>query len=175
MSSLQRKYSFIQSIFYRHGAAVARGAHNSEGTRSKRVVGIIIKSHRCIEALEHSSRTTKTYRCSSAAERLQTPFVPSSTITVCFTDGYRLISGRSQDRNLSPVIFQFGRFTETTRHSSRDEKRSTTTFTGMAQRQRAWLITPRSLDRNQLPVLFHFGRFTEATQHNPYSSAGRAS
>jgi hypothetical protein len=27
-------------LFYRHGAEAARGAHNSEVTRSKRVVGI---------------------------------------------------------------------------------------------------------------------------------------
>ena len=58
MSSLQRKYSFIQSIFYRHGAEAARGAHNSEDIGSKPIVGIIIKSHRCIKALEHSSKTT---------------------------------------------------------------------------------------------------------------------
>ena len=57
MSSLRRKYSSTQTTFYRHGAEAARGAHNPEVTRSKRVVGIIIKSHRCIKALEQSPRT----------------------------------------------------------------------------------------------------------------------
>ena len=40
----------------RHGAEAARGAHNSEVTRSKRVAGIhYITSHRCIKALEQPS------------------------------------------------------------------------------------------------------------------------
>ena len=44
------KYSLIVN---RHGAGVARGAHNSEVTRSKRVAGISSPdSHRCIKALE---------------------------------------------------------------------------------------------------------------------------
>ena len=34
-------------------------------------------------------------------------------------------------------------------------KEATTTFTGMAQRQRAGLITPRSLDQNQFPVFYN--------------------
>ena len=41
------------NTYNRHGAEEARGAHNSEVTRSKRVAGIqIITSHRCIKALE---------------------------------------------------------------------------------------------------------------------------
>ena len=41
----------------RHGAEAARGAHNSEVTRSKRVVGIhYVTSHRCIKALEQPNR-----------------------------------------------------------------------------------------------------------------------
>lgn len=36
-------------------------------------------------------------------------------------------------------------------------------YTGMAQRQRAWLITTRSLDRNGLPVLSSFR--TSASWH----------
>ena len=39
--------------------------------------------------------------CSSAAERLQHRQSPNLTVKVRKTDGYRLISGRSQDRNLS--------------------------------------------------------------------------
>ena len=49
----------------RHGAEAARGAHNSEVTRSKRVAGIqIITSHQCIKALEQPLNPL-----SSAAER----------------------------------------------------------------------------------------------------------
>jgi hypothetical protein len=33
-------------LFYRHGAGAARGAHNSEVTRSKRVAGIFQKSYK---------------------------------------------------------------------------------------------------------------------------------
>jgi hypothetical protein len=89
---------------YRHGAGEARGAHNSEDTRSKRVAGIIINSHQCIKALRAPTGQETLYRCSSAAERLTTPFATISTLEVCFVNGYRLISGRSQDRNLSPVL-----------------------------------------------------------------------
>ena len=74
--------------FHRHGAEAARGAHNSEVTRSKRVAGII----------------------------------------------------------------QFVRFTEPDRQLLGDAKHSTTTFTGVAQRERAVLITPRSLVQTQPPV-----------------------
>jgi len=38
------------------------------------------------------------------------------------TDGYRLISGRSQDRNLLPVKFQFASFKEAGRQDA-DVKR----------------------------------------------------
>ena len=37
-------------------------------------------------------------------------------------NGYRLISGRSQDRNLLPVSIQFGCFIEAPRHSFGDAK-----------------------------------------------------
>ena len=39
-------------------------------------------------------------------------------------------------------------------------------FTGVAQRQRAWLITTRTQDRDLSPVLLHFGSFTEAVTHS---------
>ena len=114
MSSLRRKYSFTQTTFYRHGAGAARRAHNPEVTRSKRVAGIIINSHRCIKALRAISENIQDqqniYRCSSAAERLKTSFAIFLTLEVCFVNGYRLISGRSQDRNLSPVTFSIWSF-----------------------------------------------------------------
>ena len=47
-------------------------------------------------------------------------------------------------------ILQFVRFTEAGRGPS-----SPSTFTGVAQRQRAGLITPRSYDRNVSPVSFY--------------------
>ena len=91
MSSLRRKYSSTHSpTFYRHGAEEARGAHNSEDTRSKRVVGIFIHSHRCIKALRALSKNTQdqqnTYRCSSAAERLKTSFAIFLTLTSPFCE-----------------------------------------------------------------------------------------
>ena len=43
----------VKRSFHRHGAEEARGAHNSEVTRSKRVAGIYHTSHWCIKALEH--------------------------------------------------------------------------------------------------------------------------
>ena len=63
-------------------------------------------------------------------------------------------------------VLLFSSFTEALRHSSRDEKHSTTTFTGVAQRQRAGLITPRSLDRNELPVLNGDGAEEARGAHN---------
>ncbi len=89
----------LEQLFYRRGAAAARGAHNSEVTGSKRVAGIIL--------------------------------------FVCFTEALR--------------------------HMLCDVKHST--FTGVAQRERAGLITPRSQDQSLSPV-FPFGRFTEATIPN---------
>ena len=147
------KYSFTPNTFYRHGAGAARGAHNSEVTRSKRVAGIIINSHRCIKALRAPFKNTQdqqnTYRCSSAAERLKTSFAIFLTFQVCFVNGYRLISGRSQDRNLSPVTFQFGRFTET----APCVINAPTYYTALAQRQSARLITWRSSDQNPQAVV----------------------
>ena len=85
---------------------------------------------------------------------------------VCFTDGYRLISGRSQDRNLSLVIFQFGRFTETIRHSSRDEKRSTTTFTGMAQQEAHSAHNREVTGSKPVAGILHFVGFKETDGHS---------
>ena len=47
------KLDVKRSNFHRHGAEVARGAHNSEDTGSKPVAGIQHTSHWCIKALEH--------------------------------------------------------------------------------------------------------------------------
>jgi hypothetical protein len=49
----------------------------------------------------NAKKTQHTSPCSSAAERLQHRRSPNLTAKVRKTDGYRLISGRSQDRNLS--------------------------------------------------------------------------
>jgi hypothetical protein len=63
---------------------------------------------RHLEQYPRTFKTNKTfYRCSSAAERLKTSFAILLTLEVCFVNGYRLISGRSQDRNLSPVFSSF--------------------------------------------------------------------
>ena len=42
----KRSTSILGNLFHRHGAAAARGAHNSEDTRSKRVAGILPKSYK---------------------------------------------------------------------------------------------------------------------------------
>jgi hypothetical protein len=64
-----------------------------------------------------------------------------------------LITPRSQDQNLLPVLFNSPALQKPV--VKLDIKRSNQTFTGMAQRQRAGLITPRSLDRNGLPVFYN--------------------
>ena len=71
MSSLSKTNSFTQPKVYRHGAEAARVAHNHEVTRSKRVAGIIIISHQCIKALEHSPRTFKTNKTHTGVAQRQ--------------------------------------------------------------------------------------------------------
>ena len=82
------------------------------------------------------------------------------------TDGYRLISGRSQDRNLLPASIPIRLLYRSSPSQLSDVKTQQPHNTGMAQRQRAGLITPRSLDRNQLPVFLQFASFTEAGRHS---------
>ncbi len=53
------------------------------------------------ETAKKNSKHMNTSPCSSAAERLQHRQSPNLTVKVRKTDDYRLISGRSQDRNLS--------------------------------------------------------------------------
>ena len=80
----------------RHGAAEARGAHNSEDIRSKRIAGIQpITSHRCIKALEHQSPVAQRKR---AVKHRQ---LPTRFEKIRQTDGYRLMSRRTHDRNVS--------------------------------------------------------------------------
>ena len=75
---------------------LARGAHNSEVTRSKRVAGIQpITSHRCIKALEHQSPVAQRKR---AVKHRQ---LPTRFEKIRQTDGYRLMSRRTHDRNVS--------------------------------------------------------------------------
>ena len=69
------------------------------------------------------------------------------------TDGYRLISGRSQDRNLLPVYFNSAALQKQLVIAKR--RQNTASFTGVAQRQRAGLITPRTQDQSLSPVYFN--------------------
>ena len=136
------------STFYRHGAGAARRAHNPEVTRSKRVVGIFIHSHRCIKALRALSKNTQdqqnTYRCSSAAERLKTSFAIFLTLTSPFCEWLspykRKVTG---SKPVAGNIFNLPILQK--RVVKLDVKRSNQSFnTGMAQRKRAGLITPRT-------------------------------
>ena len=76
---------------------LARAAHNREVTRSKRVAGIqYITSHRCIKALEQLSSLVAQWK--RAVKRRQ---LPTRFEKIRKTDGYRLMSRRSHDRNVS--------------------------------------------------------------------------
>ena len=110
---------------HRRGAEAARGAHNSEVTRSKRVAGIFqFVSFK--EAGRHSSRDVKhehtqtIHRCGAEAAR----GAHNSEVT-----GSKPVAG----------IFQFACFKEVRRHSSRDVKHEHKhkPFAGVAQRQSA--------------------------------------
>ena len=107
---------------------LARGAHNSEVTRSKRVAGIhkgnlrlpsdpslqirargqrgqhvpCITSHRCIKALEQLSSLVA-QRKRAVKHRLSTPRCEN----IRKIDGYRLMSRRSHDRNVSGEFLLF--------------------------------------------------------------------
>ena len=107
------KLDVKRSLCYRGGAEVARGAHNSEDIRSKRISGI----HSNLSALQKQSVKLDIKRSWCLA----------------------YISGRIS------TIYSECREIET--HCQHHHY-----LTGMAQRQRAWLITTRSLDRNGLPV-----------------------
>ena len=122
--------------------------------------------------------------CSSAAERLQHRRSPNLTAKVRKTDGYRLISGRSQDRNLSGAWIQETlqkgvKATETdklepnqcTRIAQRESAVKTSSVTSLdLHKVRTTdgyrLISRRSPDRNWLWVSLHFGRFAEASRHS---------
>ena len=80
--------------------------------------------------------------------------LPHRHANVRFEDGYRLMSRRSHDRNMSGEHKQ----------------------TGMAQRQRARLITARTLDQNQFSVSNHSVALQKllvitTLKRNRYSSA----
>ena len=96
---------------------LARGAHNSEVTRSKRVAGIFITSHWCIEALE------QLYYRDGAEEAREAHNLEDV--------GSRPTSG----------IFHLGSFKEAAPAVTTANQSFTT---GMAQRERAGLITPRT-------------------------------
>ena len=162
MSSCQWKYSSTQTkpnpTFYRHGAGAARRAHNPEVTRSKRVVGIFIHSHRCIKALRALSKNTQdqqnTYRCSSEAERLKTSFAIFLTLTSPFCEWLspykRKVTGsKPVAGNIS--IWSFYRNAPHT-HAFK---------TSLAQRQSARLITARSGGSKPLGGILQFACFTE--------------
>jgi hypothetical protein len=140
---------------------LARGAHNSEVTRSKRVAGIYHTSHWCIKALEHL--------ITGVAQRQRA----------------RLITARTYDRNVSPVSIthrigasrHWSIFHRHGAEAARGAHNSEVTrskrvagiyhtshwcikalehlITGMAERKRAWLTNHETYDRNVLPVSFN--------------------
>ena len=113
------------NICNRHGAEVARGAHNSEVTRSKRVAGIL-----------QFSSFTETTRCNTVTLK-----------PLSWRAAYRRKPQRqSHVRNFDGYLFLIKR--------QALDRYQRVVLTGMAQRQRAGLITLRSLDRNGLPVFF---------------------
>ena len=91
----------MSNSLYRGGAGAARGAHNSEVTRSKRVPGIL-QFTPFTETGRHSLSDAKHERCVTGVAQRQRA---------------GLIILRTLDRDESPVSFQFARFTETGRHS----------------------------------------------------------
>jgi hypothetical protein len=121
---------------------LARGAHNSEVTRSKRVAGILQFSS-FTEAIHRTIATFKPLSWRAAYRRIN----PRQSHVRTF-DGYLfLIKRQASDRHRRVVQ------------------------TGMAQRERAvslcGLITPRTYDRNILPVFFirTFILFIDYTLH----------
>ena len=65
-----------------------------------------------------------------------------------------LITRRSQDRNLSPVLYNS--FVLKKRTVIAKRRKTQQPVTGVAQRKRAWLITTRSQDQSLSSVLLHF-------------------
>ena len=83
-----------------------------------------------------------------------------------FEDGYRLISGRSQDRNLLPVSHSLAALQKLLVIAQATQNLSIET--GVAQRKRAGLITPRSDVQIISPVSLHFSSFTEAARRSSF-------
>jgi hypothetical protein len=54
-------------LYYRHGAGVARGAHNPENIRSNRVAGIVKLD--AINVAQRESRLRAFYRCGAEEAR----------------------------------------------------------------------------------------------------------
>ena len=129
--------------FHRHGAEAARGAHNSEVTRSKRVAGIV-KLDAINAALFKPLPRRTFYRLTSTLLTSQ-PRWSESRMVIFF-----IIKRTMWDRYLQVAIVKL----DAINAASQTRLRSYN-FTGMAQRQRAGLITPRTLDRNGLPVSIH--------------------
>jgi hypothetical protein len=96
-----------QTHFTGMAQRLARGAHNSEVTRSKRVAGIYHTSHRCIKALEQQHNTT---HITGVAQGQR-------AVSLC-----RLITTRTYDRNVSPVFLHFASFAEAGRQQLSDVK-----------------------------------------------------
>ncbi len=65
MSDVNHHYT---KTLYRHGAAAARGAHNPEDTRSKRVAGIIHHLLPVFQDTKHNHQTI--LKTNSQAQRL---------------------------------------------------------------------------------------------------------
>ena len=116
-------------VFHRCGAEEARGAHNPEVTRSKRVAGIFHFS--CFIEMRTYRQIYKLFYRGGAEEARW--------------------AHNSEDVGSKPTsgIFHFSCFIEMRmyRHTYIQNY-----FTGMAQRERAENTTSRSLDQNGLPV-----------------------
>ena len=119
---------------------LARGAHNSEVTRSKRVAGIYHTSHRCIKALEHLRNPLS----SEAERRTHNPEVGGSK-----PPGGIHFTSCSLQKHITPLHEEV--FSEL-RSLTSSWTLNGACVTGVAQRQRAWLITTRTYDRNVSPV-----------------------
>jgi len=97
----------------------------------------------------------------------------------------RLITLRTPDRNGSPVLFQFGCFTEATRLAS-DVKCSQNTLYRDGAGEARGAHNPEVTGSNPVPGILQFASFAEAGRHSsrdekhehtltyPLSSVGRA-
>ena len=80
------------------------------------------------------------------------------------TDGYRLISGRSQDRNLLPVSFNSAALQKQPVTAKR--RQNTASFTAVAQRLARGAHNSEVTRSKRVSGIILFVCFTEACRHN---------